>query len=115
LLLALLGIYSVIAFSVALRVQEIAVRMALGSQRTGIVRMVLISGVKLAVIGCAIGLLGAVAASRLMGSFLFGVTAFDPLALVAAALVVLLLALVACMLPAGRAASVNPVQALRTE
>jgi hypothetical protein len=115
LLLAGLGIYSVIAFSVALRVQEIAVRMALGSQRGGIVRMVLISGTKLAVIGCAIGLLGAVAASRVMGSFLFGVTAFDPLALVVAAVVVLLLALVACMLPAGRAASVDPVQALRAE
>jgi predicted permease len=115
LLLAGLGIYSVIAFSVALRVQEIAVRMALGSQRAGIVQMVLISGTKLAVIGCAIGLLGAVAASRVMGSFLFGVTAFDPLALVVAAVVVLLLALVACMLPAGRAASVDPVQALRAE
>ncbi len=115
LLLAVLGIYSVIAFSVALRVQEIAIRMALGSQRRGIVRMVLVSGTKLALVGCAIGLLGAVAASRLLGSFLFGVSAFDPFALTVAAIVVLLLALVACMLPAGRAASVDPVQALRGE
>ena len=77
-LLAVLGIYSVIAFTVALRIQEIAIRMALGSQRTGIVGLVLASGLKLAVVGCVIGLVGAIAASRLMGSFLFGVSAMDP-------------------------------------
>jgi len=115
LLLAVLGIYSVIAFSVALRVQEIAIRMALGSQRTGIVRLVLISGAKLAVIGCAIGLVGTVAASRLLHSFLFGVSAFDPLVLTLAALFVLLLALAACLLPARRASSVDPMEALRAE
>ena len=114
-LLAVLGIYSVIAFSVALRVQEIAIRMALGSQRSEIVQLVLVSGVKLALVGCVIGLAGAAAAASLLRSFVFGVSVFDPLALSVAAFLVLLLALVACMLPAGRAASVNPVESLRAE
>ncbi|MGI8773367.1 MAG: ABC transporter permease [Acidobacteriaceae bacterium] len=114
-LLAVLGIYSVIAFSVALRVQELAIRMALGSQRSGIVRLVVTSGAKLAVIGCAIGLLGAMAASHLLSSFLFGVSALDPLVLLLAAVLVLLLALAASLLPARRAASIDPVQALRAE
>jgi putative ABC transport system permease protein len=114
-LLAVLGIYSVIAFTVALRIQEIAIRMALGSQRVGIVGLVLVSGLKLAVAGCVIGLVGAIAASRLMGSFLFGVSAMDPLVLTVASLLVLLLALAACLLPARRAASVNPMQALRAD
>src|SRR5215470_864534 len=92
-LLAVLGIYSVIAFSVASRVQEMAIRMALGSQRAGIMRLILISGVKLAAIGCGIGLLGAAGASGLLRSFLFGVSPFDPVVLTMAAIAVLLLAL----------------------
>ena len=84
-LLAVLGIYSVIAFSVALRVQEMAIRMALGSQRVGIVRLVVASGVKLALAGCAIGLVGAWAASHLLQRFLFGVRGFDPMILALAA------------------------------
>ena len=115
LLLAVLGIYSVIAFSVALRTHEIAIRMALGSQRTGIVRLVLISGAKLALIGCAIGLIGSMLVSRLMRSFLFEVSALDPVVLALSGLLVLLLALVACLLPARRAASVDPMQALRAD
>ncbi len=114
-LLAVLGIYSVIAFTVALRIQEIAIRMALGSQRVGIVGLVLASGLKLALIGCVLGLVGAMAASRLMGSFLFGVSAMDPLVLTLASFLVLLLAVAACLLPARRAASVDPMQALRAE
>ncbi len=114
-LLAGLGIYSVIAFSVALRSHEIAIRMALGSPRSAVVRLVLASGAKLALAGCAIGLLAAVAVSRLLGSFLFEVSPLDPLVLVLAAILVLLLALAACLLPARRAASVDPMQALRTE
>ena len=78
----MLGIYSVIAFSVASRVQEMAIRMALGSQRGAIVRLVLKSGAKLAVIGCVIGLGGAAAAAGLLRSLLFGVSPFDPLVLV---------------------------------
>jgi putative ABC transport system permease protein len=114
-LLAVLGIYSVIAFSVASRVQELSIRMALGSQRLGIVRLVLISGAKLACIGCAIGVLGAVAASSLMSSFLFGVSASDPVVLGLAAVAVLLLALAASALPAQRAASIDPIRGLRGE
>jgi ABC-type antimicrobial peptide transport system permease subunit len=114
-LLAALGIYSVIAFSVASRVQEMAIRMALGSERFGIVRLVLESGVKLAAVGCVLGLAGAAAASKLLRSLLFGVSPFDPLVLAAAAAGVLLLALGASALPAFRAASIDPIQALRGE
>ena len=114
-LLAVLGIYSVIAFSVASRVQEMAIRMALGSQRAGIMRLILISGARLAGVGCIIGLLGAIAASGLLRSFLYGVSPFDPLVLALAAIAVLLLALTASAIPAQRAAAVEPMQALRSE
>ena len=114
-LLAVLGIYSVISFSVASRVQEMAIRMALGSQRRSIVRLVLESGARLAVVGCVIGLGGAAVASRLLRSLLFGVSPFDPVALSAAAVGVLLLAVAASGLPALRAASIDPMRALRGE
>ncbi|QNI31223.1 ABC transporter permease [Alloacidobacterium dinghuense] len=114
-LLAVLGIYSVIAFSVASRVHEMAIRMALGSQRGGIMRLILISGTKLAAVGCAIGLIGGAAAAGLLRSFLFGVSPFDPVVLTMAAVAVLLLALAASALPAMRAASIDPMQSLRGE
>jgi putative ABC transport system permease protein len=114
-LLAILGIYSVVAFSVALRTQEMAIRMALGASRGGIRRLVLLSGAKLAIIGCAIGLGGAVAASRLVQSLLFEVNPFDPLVLAGAAVAILLLAVTASALPARRAAAVDPMQALREQ
>jgi len=115
LLLAILGIYSVIAFTVAMRVHEMAIRMALGSQRSSIAGLVLISGLKLAAAGSIIGLAGAVAASRLLKSFVFGVSTLDPLVLVVAAVLVLLLAMAASLLPARRAASIDPMKALRAE
>jgi predicted permease len=114
-LLAALGMYSVIAFSAALRTQEMAIRMALGSQRSGILGLVFASAAKVAIAGCAIGLLGAAAASRLLGSFLFGVSRFDPLVLTLAAVFVLLLASLASLLPARRAASIDLMSALRAE
>jgi putative ABC transport system permease protein len=114
-LLAVLGIYSVIAFSVATRVQELAIRMALGSQRAAIMRLILESGAKLAGIGCVLGLGGAAAASGLLRSLLFGVSAFDPLVMASAAAGVLLLSVGASLLPALRAASIDPMQALRGE
>jgi putative ABC transport system permease protein len=114
-LLAALGIYSVIAFSAALRLQEMAIRMALGSQRSGILGLVCLSAVKLALAGCALGLIAAAAASHLLDSLLFAVSPFDPIVLSLAAVSVILLALVASLLPAARAASINPVAALRTD
>jgi predicted permease len=114
-LLAVLGIYSIIAFSVASRVQEMAIRMALGSQRAAIVRLVLESGVKLAIVGCVLGLGGALAASSLLRSLLFNVSPFDPMVLTLSVIGVLLLAAAASTLPALRAASINPMQALRGE
>jgi ABC-type antimicrobial peptide transport system permease subunit len=92
-----------------------AIRMTLGSQRHAIVRLVLESAAKLAAIGCVIGLTGAVAASGLLRSMLFAVSPFDPLVLVLAAVCVLFLAVGASVPPAMRAASVNPMQALRGE
>jgi predicted permease len=114
-LLAALGIYSVIAFSAALRVHEMAIRIALGSQRSGILGLVFTSAAKLALAGCALGLLGAAAASHLLQSLLFGVSPFDPLVLATAAAFVLLLALAASLLPARRAASIDPIKALRAD
>jgi len=114
-LLAALGIYSVIAFSAALRTQEMAIRMALGSQRAGILRLVFASASRVAVLGCAVGLLGVAAASRLLGSFLFDVSPFDPLVLSLAAVFVLLLAWLASLLPARRAGSIDLMSVLRSE
>jgi len=114
-LLAALGIYSVIAFSAALREQEMAIRMALGSQRAGILGLVFKSAAKLALAGCALGLLGAAAASRLLQTLVFGVSPFDPLVLTLAAVLVLMLALTASLLPARRAASIDPMKSLRAD
>jgi predicted permease len=114
-LLAALGIYSVIAFSAALRAQEMAIRIALGSQRSGILGLVFASAAKLAIAGCVLGLLGAAAASRLLRSLVFGISPFDPLVLALAALIVFVLALAASLLPAQRAASVEPMKALRAD
>jgi putative ABC transport system permease protein len=115
LLLATIGVYAVIAFSVSMRSQEMAIRMALGSRRGEIVRLVLISGAKLAAIGCTAGLAGALAVSKLLGSMLFNVSATDPLILTASIATMIVLSLVACAIPAQRAASANPVDALRSE
>jgi putative ABC transport system permease protein len=114
-LLALVGIYSVIAFSTALRTQEMAIRLALGSQRSSIVRLILVSGAKLGLAGCAVGAITAVFATRLLRSLLFQVDALDPIVLVVATVSIFLLALVAAIIPARRAASVYPAEALRTE
>jgi putative ABC transport system permease protein len=115
LLLALLGIYSVIAFSTALRTQEMAIRLVLGSQRSNVMRLILVSGAKLGVAGCAIGAISAVFATRLLRSLLFQVDSLDPIVLVLATVSILVLALAASVIPAYRAASVEPMEALRTE
>jgi ABC-type antimicrobial peptide transport system permease subunit len=114
-LLALLGIYSVIAFSAALRTQEMAIRLALGSQRSSVMRLVLLSGAKLGIVGCGLGAVAAVFATRLMRSMLFEVDPLDPAVLVLAAISIFLLAIAASVIPARRAASIEPMQALRAE
>jgi predicted permease len=114
LLLVITGIYAVMAFSVSQRNREIAIRMTLGAQRATIARMVLLSGVKLALLGCALGVIGSLAASQLVGSFLFGVSATDPFAYSAAVLIMMLLALLASAIPAMRAASADPIKPLRS-
>ena len=113
-LLAITGVYAVVAFSVSLRTHEIAIRMALGAQRVGIARLVLTLGAKLAVLGCVLGVLGSLAASRLVSPFLFEVSATDPFIYVAGILAMILMALLASALPAARAASADPIDALRS-
>ena len=114
-LLALLGIYSVIAFSVAMRSQEMAIRLALGSQRSSIMQLVLVSGAKLGLIGCGLGAVAAIFATRLLRSMLFEVDPLDPSVIVLAALSIFALALAASLVPAHRAALVEPIEALRSE
>jgi predicted permease len=114
-LLALLGIYSVIAFSAAMRTQEMAIRLALGAQRGSVMRLVLVSGGKLGLAGCGIGIVAAIFATRLLRSLLFNVDPLDPAVMAMAAATIFLLALAASLIPARRAASVEPMQALRNE
>jgi predicted permease len=114
-LLALLGIYSVIAFSAALRTQEMAIRLALGSQRSSVMQIILTSGAKLGLAGCGIGAVVAFFATRLLRSFLFQVDPLDPAVLGLAAISIFLLAIAASVVPARRAAYIEPIQALRGE
>jgi len=92
-----------------------AIRLALGSQRSSVIRLILVSGAKLGVAGCGIGAIAAVFATRLLRSLLFQVDSLDPIVLVLATVSILLLALAASVIPARRAASVEPMEALRTE
>lgn len=114
LLLAITGIYAVVAFSVSLRAQEIAIRMALGAQRGNVAQLILVSGAKMALLGCGLGVIGSLVLSRFVGSFLFGVSPTEPMIYLASVVVMLLMALVASALPAARAASADPVSALRS-
>jgi putative ABC transport system permease protein len=115
LFLATLGIYGVVAFSVAQRSHEIALRMALGATRNRVVALVLREGSLLAAIGMGLGLIGAYFVGRAMQSMLFGVRALDFAAFASVALILLAAALLACYLPARRAASIEPMRVLRTE
>lgn len=115
LLLAGVGIYGVMSFSVAQRSHEIALRMALGSTRIGVVALVVREGVVLACGGLFLGLIGACFVGREMQSLLYGVSAMDLSAFAAVGTILLLAALLACYLPARRAASTDPMQVLRTE
>jgi predicted permease len=115
LLLAAVGIYGVMAFSVAQRTQEIGIRLALGAQSRGIERLVLRRGMVMALAGVAAGTLGALVLTRFLQSFLFEVSASDPLTFAGVAALLSLVALAACYIPARRAMRVNPIVALRYE
>ena len=115
LVLACIGIYGLMAYSVSRRTREIGVRMALGAKRADVLRMVLGSGLRLAAIGIGVGLAGALASSGLIGSLLFEMSAVNPLIFAGAAAVLAGTAVLASFLPARRAASVDPMRSLRTE
>lgn len=115
LVIAAVGIYGVMAYSVVQRTGEFGIRMALGAQQRDVLRLVLTQGGKLVGLGLIIGLAATLAASRAMGSMLFNTSAQDPLTLGTITLLLGAVALVACLLPASRATKVNPIEALRSE
>jgi putative ABC transport system permease protein len=115
LLLAAIGLYGVLAFSVGQRTREIGVRLALGADPSGVVRLVLRQGMTLAATGLVLGAVGAVAAGRLMSSLLFETTPYDAMTYAVVPLLLAMVSLVACYIPARRAAAVAPLDALRAD
>ena len=115
LLLAIIGIYGVMSYAIGQRTHEIGIRMALGARRTDVLSMIVKQGSRMAIIGIVIGVAGAAILTRAMSSMLFGVTANDPLTFTAVASLLLLMAVVACLVPAQRATRVDPLVVLRYE
>jgi putative ABC transport system permease protein len=113
--LTLVGIYGVVSYMAGQRTREIGIRVALGAQRGNVLQLVLGQGVRLTIVGAILGVLGSLALTRLLKSELFGIKPTDPVTLIAAAVLMLLVALVACYLPARRATHVDPLVALRHE
>jgi putative ABC transport system permease protein len=115
LVMAAVGIYGLVKYSVTIRVQEIGIRMAVGAQAGDVLRLIMAEGLKLSLAGLVIGLLGALALGRAVSSLLFGVTAADPLTFVAVSLLLAAVASAACYFPARRAMKIAPTEALRQE
>jgi ABC-type antimicrobial peptide transport system permease subunit len=113
--LAVVGIYGVVSYLVGERTNEIGIRVAMGADRSDVLRMVLGEGLKMTLTGVVIGFVAALGLTRLMASLLFGVSRTDPLTFISVALLLALVALAACYLPARRAARVDPMVALRYE
>ena len=115
LILGIVGLYGVVAYSVSRRTREIGVRMALGAERRSVVLMILREAGKMVTLGVVVGLLASLGVSRLIASILFGLNSYDPLTFVAVAVILPAVALAACYIPARRAARVDPMVALRYE
>jgi ABC-type antimicrobial peptide transport system permease subunit len=115
LVLGTIGIYGVLSFLVSNRTREIGIRMALGAQRTDVLRSVMGEGAKLSLAGIALGMAGAFALMRILSGELYGVSATDPLTFFGVAMLVAVVALTACYVPARRAMRVDPLVALRYE
>jgi putative ABC transport system permease protein len=115
LVLTIVGLYGVMSYSVAQRTNEIGIRLALGAQSRDVLLMVVKQGSALILVGLVFGLAGAYALTRLIASLLFGVTAKDPFTFVAAAVLLAIVGLLACYIPALRATKVDPMEALRCE
>ena len=114
-ILAAIGIYGLVSYSVAQRTREIGIRMALGAKRNDVLRLVLSEGFKLTIIGLVLGLVGAFAATKVLRNLLFEVKPTDPFTFIAVSLSLLVVALLACYIPARRATKVDPLEALRYE
>jgi putative ABC transport system permease protein len=115
LLLAAVGIFGVMAYSVAQRTRELGLRIALGASRGQVLQLVLAHGVRLTLVGVAIGLAATFLLTRYMSSLLFNVPAYDPMTLVGVVAALIVISLCACYLPARRATLVDPIVALREE